>query len=247
MDIEAVDTALAKDDVPKFGVVVRGYDRRQVDEYVHALAERARRDAAALEAAERDLARLRAREPVAAPALATTAPEPVVVTAPSHFGERVAEIVAYAEQQAEAVVREAKDQAEKLRQDAERHASVLMRDANAQASDIRRGAEQEAEQVAADLRSRKVQAEAEAVRVERAARQRADDVIAQAVGRLRVVLDAQSAIVDGLKQVGDLVGAAKSTADTALPAELTTAEWEIPPSRTAPRAGDRNHENAVVS
>ncbi|GAA3881774.1 hypothetical protein GCM10022243_52900 [Saccharothrix violaceirubra] len=188
MDSEAVDDA-----APRFTTAMRGYDRRQVDEYVAA-------QAAALADASLELARLR-----------STGPAPT--TPASHLGERVAGIVAFAEHQAEELVAEATRTAETLRGDAKRQAELILREAEVQAGELRRGAERDAEQTAADLRSRKLKAATEAERVEAEARRRADEVLGDAVSRLRFLVETQNSVVEGLRNVVELVGVARVAAE----------------------------------
>ncbi|GLY39033.1 hypothetical protein Amsp01_050570 [Amycolatopsis sp. NBRC 101858] len=108
----------AADSSVRFAVVLRGYDRHQVDEYVQALQERVARFAEG----------------------GVPQPRPPAEPAASGVGARIEKILGLAEAEAAAIRAAAEEDAEKIRADA--------RSAVADAEDVRRTAEAEAQREA---------------------------------------------------------------------------------------------------
>ncbi|MCW2599852.1 MAG: hypothetical protein JWM02_1681 [Frankiales bacterium] len=160
-----------------FDVVLRGYDRRQVEDYVQrvevALSEADRQiadDGERLAALEVEVASLHSRV-VEAEQVAAGLPEPA-----SRVGERLATMLRLAEEEAEQIVTQAQERAaasssERTAELDRREADV--RDATAEAEQTRLDAQRDAEAV----RSR---AQQEAQTLQADARREADEAVAAA-------------------------------------------------------------------
>lgn len=149
----AEDVAMAENEEPdaapdiNFAVAWRGYDRGQVNEYILALTERARRESEALREAERELAGLRQRStPDSARRDDERAPDD---RHRSDVGVVIERIVTVARQEAGALVADAEREAADIRAVAERSRSR----AESEAASIVVDAKREAERILADART----------------------------------------------------------------------------------------------
>lgn len=118
----------------RFPIVLRGYDRRQVDEYVRVAEKRADRQEKARRVAERRLAKAQVPAP--------RAPEPDDAAG---LGQRIDKILQVARAEAAAIKEEARKEGEELRAAAKKAAA----EAEAARAETERAAEREAHAILA--------------------------------------------------------------------------------------------------
>ncbi len=125
-----------------FAVVLRGYDRRQVDDFAARMRHRVQDLEGALARTEQDLARAeqdldRARREVQEATERATRERPTF----EELGERVTEMLRLAEQEAAAQRATAASEVARLRQDAEEQARRTVAEAERQAAEIEAAAQ----------------------------------------------------------------------------------------------------------
>jgi DivIVA domain-containing protein len=114
----------------RFPIVLRGYDRRQVDEYVRVTEKRVDRHEKARRVAERRLAKAQ-----------IPAPRAAVTDQASGLGKRIEKILEVAKSEAEEIREQARKESEKLLAAAEKTAA----DAESARAETERAAQREAE------------------------------------------------------------------------------------------------------
>ncbi len=216
-----------------FAVVFRGYDRRQVDEYVNALAARAARESSALRAAESRLAedngfsRPRAEADGELPGL----------------GKRIETVLAAAEAEARALLAEAQADAEEARIGAQAVAAALRAAAEAEVAQLRSRAEAEVAELRAQAReeadARRSANPGQGTPPARTARSAPATEPGQSAGSDEAAELARAALAEARTQTGDLLAArAQVVAELAEIRELidrVTRTAERPPRRSVTR------------
>ncbi len=211
-----------------FDVVLRGYSRGQVDEYVRRTRRQLEELQTRVHRADREaddvrLDRDRARNELAAAHRKLESREPSY----EDLGERLTQILRLAQEEAAERRSEAQTDADRIRTDAEE----AVRDINRDVEEKRSSAEGDAERLRAEAReeAERVRSEAEdsAERARREAQEQADQVVAEAEQRRRELEQYAKERVERLEeQRTQLVGELSSVRDslqTLLPAQALAA------------------------
>jgi hypothetical protein len=151
-------------DLPDFMVVLRGYDRRQVEVWAKEVASQIEQERLRADEAEKTLYRMQ-MEAKGTPSF-------------SHLGSHVASIIEEAGRSAENMLADAAERAQETIEAAEEEAAEIVKGAEHRAGEIEQAARQDAEEL-----------RAEGARVEEEARQAAEAMRSQAEHDARTVLE----------------------------------------------------------
>lgn len=180
-----------------FDVVLRGYDRRQVNEYVSALAERVERESSALRAAERELGELRDRDF----GRQASSEQSADATGTDGLGAVVESIVANAESEVRARLTDAESAAALVLAGAEREAAEIIAAARHTAD----GITEDARRLRADARDN-TDSTATVEQQRRHALRTHESVLAD-LAHIRQLIDSVGPLLDGQTDTNDAGGA----------------------------------------